>query len=250
MKKLMSASIAAATIATAGISAPAAAELSANAGFVTDYYFRGANLGNAGAYAGLDYDISGFYVGVWAIDDGGTAATTTGNTVTGVTAGNDGLEIDYYLGYGGEAGEFSYNVGYTQYTYTYTANYEEELNLGFSVVGFGFDLAVGTAHDPKNGGSAGDTETPYTHIALSYEIDSYGILLGHNITDDSETNGTTNKGTDTDRTYLELSAGGEVAGLDMGVTLGKEIDKNTNGKENDNSDYYLVLDVSKSFTLL
>ena len=34
-----------------------AVELSANAGFVTDYYFRGANLGDAGAYGGLDADL-------------------------------------------------------------------------------------------------------------------------------------------------------------------------------------------------
>ena len=123
MKKLLSASIAAATLATAGVSAPAMAGLSANVGMVSDYYFRGANLGDAGAYGGLDYDVAGFYIGVWAIDDGNSDAN--GN-------GNDGLETDYYLGYGMEFDAVSWYVGYSRFEYTYTKDFEHELNPNLS----------------------------------------------------------------------------------------------------------------------
>ena len=42
--------------ASALLSSSAFAGLSANVGFVSDYYFRGANLGDGGAYVGLDYE--------------------------------------------------------------------------------------------------------------------------------------------------------------------------------------------------
>ncbi len=54
------------------------------------------------------------------------------------------VEIDYYLGYGGEAGDFSYGVGYTAYTYTgdFDDTYQEvNLSAGYSFVSL--DIALG-----------------------------------------------------------------------------------------------------------
>ena len=112
-------------------SAAANAGWSANIGWESDYYFRGIFQKSSSAQGGIDFDYNGFYVGTWAADVGG-----------GVTG--DGLEIDYYLGYGGEAGDFSYGVGYTAYTYTgdFDDTYQEiNLSAGFSFVTL--DIALG-----------------------------------------------------------------------------------------------------------
>ena len=73
--------------------ATANAELSANLGFASDYYYRGIFQAETSASAGLDYEQDGFYAGTWAADV------------------KDGLEIDGYFGYGGDIGEFGYIGG-------------------------------------------------------------------------------------------------------------------------------------------
>ena len=112
-------------------SAAANAGWSANIGWESDYYFRGIFQKSSSAQGGVDFDHGGFYAGVWAADVGGGAT-------------GDGLEIDYYLGYGGEAGDFSYGIGYTAYTYTgdFDDTYQEiNLSGGFSFVTL--DIALG-----------------------------------------------------------------------------------------------------------
>ena len=232
MKKLLSASIAAATIA--GFAAPAAAVegLSANAGLVSDYYFRGVNLGDAGAYAGVDYEIAGFYVGAWAIDDG--------------AGGSDGIETDYYLGYGMEHGEFSWSVGATTYQYTYISDSETEMNVGLAYSGFGLDIAVGTATDDMHdNNTAKDVENDYAVVAVSWSGDVFGAVVGFADTAESEKNAND----DSDYMYAEVSAGGEVATMDMGVTLGRVLESSANGDDTGSGDYYIFLDISKSFDL-
>ena len=195
------------------------ADLSANAGFVTDYYYRGANLGGAGLYAGADYESGGFYAGVWAIDDGGTSVDDTGET----SEGNDGLEYDLYLGYGTEIAGVSVTVGYTEYMYTYTSESEGEVNLGLGLGAFSLDYADG---EDKNDG--GDFDYEFYSVSWSGEV--FGAVVGSYEGDD---------GTEYD--YAELSASGEVSGLDVTATLGS--------RDGTNDDGYLVLDVSKSFDL-
>ena len=62
-KTLSSLSLVAATLASLGVAAPASAELSATGGLVSEYYFRGVGLGDAGAYGSLDYSVAGFTLG-------------------------------------------------------------------------------------------------------------------------------------------------------------------------------------------
>ena len=51
------------------VSTSASAEFSANAGVVSQYFFRGiAQTYTASASAGVDYEAGGFYVGTWAAD--------------------------------------------------------------------------------------------------------------------------------------------------------------------------------------
>ena len=110
-KKLIPAALATA-LASGFVAAPASADLSANIGFASEYYFRGLLQNDSSASAGLDYEVGGFYVGTWAADVG------------------DGLEVDFYAGYGLELGDFTVSVGGTGYYYTgdFDDTYEE-LNL-------------------------------------------------------------------------------------------------------------------------
>jgi uncharacterized protein (TIGR02001 family) len=114
MKKLIASSVLAAS-ALAGVSAPAMADLSANVGYASEYYYRGYLQKESSASAGLDYETGGFYVGTWAADVG------------------DGLEYDIYGGYGLELGDFTIGAGFTGYYYTgeFDDTYEE-INLSAS----------------------------------------------------------------------------------------------------------------------
>ena len=209
MKKINTLLAASVLAATAGVSAPVLADLSANAGFVSDYYYRGSNLGDGGLYAGADYESGGFYAGVWAIDDG--------------AAGNDGLEYDLYLGYSTEVAGLSVTVGYTEYMYTYTSDSEGEVNLGLGLGAFSLDYADGEDNNP------GGVDTDYEFYSLSWSGEVFGAVVGTYENDGDEYD------------YAELSASGEVSGLDVTATLGS--------RDGTNDDGYLVLDVSKSFDL-
>ena len=110
-----------------GLSAPAfAVDLSANIGYNSEYIFRGIPQKSSSAMGGLDLEAGGFYLGTWAADVG------------------DGLEIDYYGGYGFEVGAFNFGVGGTYYSYTgdFDDTYKEvNLSAGWSFLTF--DAAIG-----------------------------------------------------------------------------------------------------------
>ncbi len=87
-----------------GATTLAQAGTSANIYVVSDYLFRGVTQTNDGAavQGGLDYEHeSGFYAGTWL--------STLGNGA--------GVEDDIYLGFAGEAGSISYDVGIIRYIY-------------------------------------------------------------------------------------------------------------------------------------
>lgn len=244
MKKLLSTSVAAAML-SAGLAAPAMAEvpgLSANAGYLSDYYFRGVHLGESSPYVGLDYENSGFYVGTWAVDD------ATGGT------GNNGLEVDYYLGYGMEIESFSWSVGFTGYEYTYVDDNEGEINLNLGYAGFGLSVNVGEDNNPSAGGEDfGDHK--YRFVTLGWSGEVFGVLVGnYDVTDvEDEAYGTS---TDDGYSYLELSAGGEVGGFDLGVTIGRKFDikdadspdADADGKLGSAGGEYIFVDIGKSFS--
>ena len=218
MSKKLTAAIAAATLGVVALATPVSADVGATAGFVSDYYFRGANLGDGGANASIDWVAgdSGFSAGIWAIDD--------------QAAGNDGLEYDIYASYAQETDSFDWSVGLTRYEYTYGTNFEQEVNLGLGIGDFGLAADIGSA-DPNTTGS--DT-VDYRHIALSWAAnDIYALLVG-NVDPDTDTD-------DDDYNYVEVSAAGEVSDLDVSMTLG------TVSLENTATSGYMVLRVSKSF---
>ncbi|MBT8078754.1 MAG: TorF family putative porin [Gammaproteobacteria bacterium] len=166
----------------AGITGNANAELSANLGWASDYYFRGILQKTSSASGGIDFERNGFYVGTWAADVG------------------DGLEVDGYFGYGAEVGEFDLSAGYTGYFYTgdFDDTYQE-INLGG---GYGFmtlDVALG-----RYDNFAGPTlDYSYYAFTVSHEglFARYGTF-----------------GRDFEGSYIEAGYATTVAEFDIGIT--------------------------------
>jgi uncharacterized protein (TIGR02001 family) len=133
------------------VSTPAlAVDLSANIGYNSEYIFRGIPQKTSSAFGGLDLEAGGFYLGTWGADVG------------------DGLEIDYYGGYGFDVGEFSFGVGGTIYTYTgdFDDTYKEvNLSAGWSFLTF--DAAIGTYDN--NGGP----DLDYEYYSLTGEYNGF-----------------------------------------------------------------------------
>ena len=115
------------TVTLSAVSAPAlAADLSANIGYNSQYIYRGIPQSNSSAFGGLDLEAGGFYLGTWAADV------------------DDGIEIDYYGGYGFGVGDFNFGIGGT--IYTYTGDFDDtykEVNLSAGWKWFTFDAAIG-----------------------------------------------------------------------------------------------------------
>ncbi|MCK4706655.1 MAG: TorF family putative porin [Gammaproteobacteria bacterium] len=195
--------------------------LSANAGVVSDYYFRGVQqTASASANGGVDYKHkSGFSVGIWAAD------------VEGQSPGPaEGIEIDTYASYAGKAGDFGYSVGYTHYGYTGTFDTSyDEVNLGASYGDFALDVASGS-HEVPNG-----TDEDYTFASVSYETGPLSVTYG-------------SWGNDYAGAYLEVGLTTDIGGAEAGISF-------VNGDPDDGvknimtDGTALVFSISKSFDL-
>lgn len=115
-------------VSVLGVWVPAlAVDLSTNIGFNSEYLYRGIPQEKSSLYGGLDLEAGGFYLGTWGADVG------------------DGLEIDYYGGYGFKVGDFNFGVGGT--IYTYTGDFDDtykEVNLSAGWNFLTFDAAIGS----------------------------------------------------------------------------------------------------------
>lgn len=127
-----------------------AVDLSANIGYNSEYIFRGIPQKTSSAMGGLDLEAGGFYLGTWGADVG------------------DGLEIDYYGGYGFDLGPFSFGVGGTLYTYTgdFDDTYKEvNLSAGWSFLTF--DAAIGSYDN------FGGPKLDYEYYSLTAEYNGF-----------------------------------------------------------------------------
>lgn len=217
MKKLTQ--LAAAVALTAGVfgTAPAVAEgsLSANIGFASEYYFRGALQKESSASAGVDYENSGFYIGAWTADVG------------------DGLEVDGYLGWGFETESgFGASVGFTTYQYTgdFDSNYNE-LNLNVAYKFVSLEYSVG-----KHGKDASigiDEKSDYDFTALTFSHDGFYATYAM-------------WGKDFDGDYIQLGYDTSIGGFDAGIAL---IFNDADLGENGDDDEAIVFTIGKSFDL-
>jgi uncharacterized protein (TIGR02001 family) len=114
----------------------AQAEVTANAGWLSQYYYRGLQQKTSSANAGLDVAASNFSAGTWAADVG------------------DGAEIDLYAGVGVELTDMiSVSVGGTGYFYT--GQFDDtylEVNLGAAAGPLSIEWSMGeySNFDPDN----------------------------------------------------------------------------------------------------
>jgi uncharacterized protein (TIGR02001 family) len=180
MKTAFRSALLASLLTASGI---ANADWSANAGYASEYHFRGILQKTSSASGGLDFEAGGFYAGTWAADVG------------------DGLEVDGYFGYGAEVGDLGLSVGYTGYFYTgdFDDTYQE-INLGASFGILSVDVAIG-----EWDAFEGDTQD-YTYYAITLENNGfYGTYGGFSQDFEGE--------------YLELGYGTTIAEIDFGVAL-------------------------------
>ena len=205
MKTFLRASFITSLILATGV---AQAEWSANAGFASEYYYRGIFQESSSASGGLDFESGGFYAGTWAADVG------------------DGLEVDFYGGYGAEVGDFSYSIGGT--LYHYTGDFDDtylELNLGAGFGVFTFDLAIGE-YDNFDGPTL-----DYTYYSVTAEKNGfYGKVGGFSQDFEGE--------------YLEAGYGTTVAEIDLGISL-----VFSNSDLVGESDEAIIFTIGKSFDL-
>ncbi|HMA98162.1 MAG TPA: TorF family putative porin [Wenzhouxiangella sp.] len=155
----------------------AKAEVSANIGVVSNYFFRGFSEtdGGAAVQGGLDYEAdSGFYAGTW---------------VSNVDFGDStSYEMDLYLGFGGDLAEgVGYDVGYIYYAYPDapgSADFGEiygELSFGLFAVGAAYTVNDSSASVLESGDM-------YYYASVGFDLTedySLGFLVGRSAFDDS-----------------------------------------------------------------
>ncbi|MCA8964843.1 MAG: TorF family putative porin [Pseudooceanicola sp.] len=138
MRKLLAASALAACLTAPGLAS--AQDLSISAGFslVSRYVSNGFEQTTGGAFQPwIEAEMRGFYLGLWL--------SNTDDVITG-----SDYEVDVYLGYRGEVGKFSYDIGYARYYYKnphVDCCGEVYLSLGYAVTD-AFNVGLAFAHDP------------------------------------------------------------------------------------------------------
>jgi hypothetical protein len=163
---------------TAASLSATAVELTGNAGFVTDYIWRGADQSNGKAVAqgGLDLSVGDgpiqFYAGTW----GSGVEYEFLDYKEGTDDETDsisGLEVDLYAGINGEISDFSWAVGGTFITYTDNVNpdyVEGIIALGFKWLTL--DTAIGRFDQP------GDP-LDYIWTELGAELNGFFVKVGY-----------------------------------------------------------------------
>jgi uncharacterized protein (TIGR02001 family) len=177
-----------------------AAEVSGNIALGTDYKFRGISQSDGEAISG-GFDVAfdnGFYVGTW-----GSSIEDWGN----------GLELDYYAGYGGAFNEaVSFDVGLLAYTYPNEDSGDLDYNEIYGSIGVA-DFTFGFAYSDDYFAGTGDFT--YLYVDYSYALsESYSLdlHLADNSIDDEEAFGTPD--------YLDYSIGVSTSfeGLDLSLS--------------------------------
>lgn len=216
--KLVAKSLLASVVLAAAFSAQTqAADVSANIGYNSEYFYRGIFQAESSANGGVDLEAGGFYLGTWAADVG------------------DGIEVDIYGGYNFEVNDkLSFTVGFTDYEYTGDFDtYYREINLSAS---YGF-LSVGYSDGIHENAATGDDDD-YGFWEVTAEHNGfYGKVAGYV--------------KDAEGEYLELGYGTSVAEIDLGAALifnTEELNAIEPGAK-EGSGSAIVFSIGKSFDL-
>lgn len=142
-------------------------EWTANAGFTSDYVFRGQSqtAGDPTVQGGVDISYGSFYAGVWG------SGVDFGDTTNQAEA-----EIDFYGGITHSFGSVSLDLGVIYYLYAGTKNETAELDyvelkLGASTSINKFSFGVNGFYSPEYTGNTGPTLT--VEGTAGYELPSF-----------------------------------------------------------------------------
>ncbi len=179
----------ASTNVLAADAAPPPYTLTANVGLYSQYVFRGLTQTNEdpAVQGGFDFThSSGFYLGTWASNISWLKenATTGSNTTAGTYKTGGSIEMDFYGGYRGSVGDFSYDVGMLQYYYpgsvftttpsTPKANTLEAYGaVGWKWLSLKYSQSLGDTFGVKD--SSG---TYYLDLSANVPIAETGLTLG------------------------------------------------------------------------
>ena len=189
-------------------------EVSANVGWVSEYFYRGIFQKTSSGSFGLDIAGPHAYLGTWAADVG------------------DGNEVDLYAGVGAESGGFSASVGGTGYFYTggFDETYlEGNLNAGYGALSAEFSLGTYDA-EPES----------QTYWFLGITLEGGGLYT---------TFGTF--GNDFDGEYFEAGYGLSVGELDLSASwILINDDLTPDGPDTGDGESTLVVGVSHTIGIL
>jgi len=193
-----------------------AMEVSANAGWTSQYFYRGILQKTSSASAGVDVGFGDYVsVGTWAADVG------------------DGAEVDLYGSVGGDVGEISLSGG--AIAYLYTGQFDDtylEANFGAGYGALSVELSFGQY---ENFGAGVQN---YYFIGVTGEHEGfYGTVGGFR--------------KDFTGNYGEVGYGFSAADMDWsisGIVNDSDLSGLTNGSGNPAGGATLVFGVSKSFS--
>lgn len=187
------------------------AELSGNAGWVSQYYYRGIIQKNSSASAGLDLAVGPLSLGTWSADVG------------------DGAEIDLYGGLGIDVGALSLSAGGTGYFYT--GEFDDtylEANFGAAVGPLSAEFSIGQY------ANFGDEEQDYWFVGITAEQAGFYGTFG-------------TFGSDFSGSYGEAGYGFSAADLDFTIS-GILSDEELSDADGD-AELTLVFGVGKTFEI-
>ena len=206
-KKILAAAVAASTLSAVSLAPVANAEIAASVGIASSYHWRGFDLGSGTPAVSGDIVASknGFYGGMW-VSSGDTSA---------------GTEYDLFFGYGGEVGNFSYDISYVSYIYP-TGGFEEVegpgdfseiiVNLGIGPVSaFVYTNVTGASEDEALAGTRyAFIEGEYMYYGVAAEFGAFSALLAKHDesvmgADGLESASEANPGVTGDATHFDLS---------------------------------------------
>lgn len=181
--------------------------VSYNIGYMSEYWYRGYYQAESSVSFGADAEMGNFYVGTWWADV------------------DNGVEYDLYAGYNFSLMGVPMYAGVTGYYYSdnFDGDYQE-YNIGADMGFMSIDAAIDGSYDQAAGaGSVGYQHYTITVPGLmmglpldySYQTFTGGNILGHT---------------------HELSYSAVVSGVDVGLTLGRNVDTCHTGCPTDNDD--------------
>jgi uncharacterized protein (TIGR02001 family) len=136
---------------------PFGIDLAFGADFTTDYVFRGLSLSDntPAVQPWIELSRDGFYAGVWS---------------SNADFGTFEIEVDLYAGYRGEIDKFSYDIGYTRFIFTESADSgEAHLKLNYAVTD---EVGVGTEYYYDF-----DLEASYLEVHASWALPFWELEL-------------------------------------------------------------------------